>query len=506
MPGQMNRFLRNVSSNYAVAAVHAVLVLLVTPVVVRGLGLEHYAVWIIVQTLGYFLGFLDFGLSDAQVRQHARLAARGERTALGRLHGTVLTLFAGAGLLAVLLAAVIAALPSAALLDIPDTARDSYALIVLLVGLATAAAFIDVGFDGIFEGQQRYDLMNLVNVAATVLDAVLVVGALWLGYGLVALATIKVATTLLAAVAKAMLVRRWFPASFPVPGFDRQAWRSVRGYTFWNSLNELATEGTAHLDKLLIPMLLASALVTPYALICMVAAVIFVLAEPITDTFLPIASHRHSREDSAGLAVLLLRGTRLVMTATVPAAVVVLFFGLAFLDLWIGEEFTQVSPLLLWFTALNFLFSAFLWTTLIVLMGAGLIRQVFRFTVMEVLLALGLILVLTPAFGLPGLALATLLANLWSGIFWLVPAACRVAGMTPRKLLDQALARPLLAALPAGLLALGLVQWLSLDGWLALLGAAAATGLVGLATLLAFSVTRWERLRYLAVLRGLAGR
>lgn len=502
----MNRFLRNVSSNYAVAAVHGVLLLLVTPIVVRGLGLEHYAVWIIIQTIGYFLGFLDFGLTDAQVRQHARLSARGERQALGRLHGTVLTLFAGAGLLAVLLAAAIAALPSAALLDIPATALDSYALLLLLVGLATAAAFIDVGFDGIFEGHQRYDLKNLVNAVGAVLDAVLVVAALWHGYGLVALATIKVVTTLLGAAAKAVLIRRRFPASFPVAGFDREAWRSVRGYTFWNSLNELASEGTAHLDKLLIPVLLASALVTPYTLVCMVAAVIFVLAEPITDTFLPIASHRHSREDSVGLAVLLVRGTRLVMTATLPTAVVVLFFGDAFLDLWVGEEFTDVSPLLLWFTAASFLFSAFLWTTLIVLMGAGLIRQVFRFTVMEVLLALGLILVLAPSFGLPGLALATLIANVWSGIFWLVPAACRVAGMEPASLLRQTLIRPLLAVLPACALAVAFVHWQSLDGWLGLIGASAATGAVGLAALLAFSVTRWERLRYLAILRQVLGR
>lgn len=501
----MNRLFRNISSNYAAAGVHAVLVLLVTPVVVGRLGLEHYAVWIVVQTIGYFLGFLDLGLSDAQVRQHARLAARGDHQAVARLHGTVLTLFAGAGLLVVLLAAAIAALPTAALLDIPASARDSYGLVVLLVGLASAAAFLDVGFDGLFEGHQRYDLMNLVNLVVAVVEALLVVGLLWLGYGLVALATLKVITTLLAVTGKSLLARRFFPASFPVPGFDRGAWRSVRGYTFWNSLNELATEGTAHLDKLLIPMLLASALVTPYSLICMVAALVFALAEPITSTFLPIASHRHSREDRIGMAVLLLRGTRLVMTATVPAAVVVLFFGHAFLDLWVGKEFTQVAMAVLWFTVANFLFSTFLWTSLNLLMGAGRMRRVFELSVMEVLLALGLVLVLTPALGLTGLALAGLLANVWAGLAWFVPEACRLAGTARGDFVARALLRPLLASLPACLVAFALLQWLSLDGWLQLLGAVAATGLSGLLALLALSNTRWERLRYFAVLRGLWG-
>jgi O-antigen/teichoic acid export membrane protein len=161
----MSRFLRNVSSNYAVAAVHAALLLAVTPFVVDRLGASHYAVWIIVQTIGYFLGFLDLGLADAQVRQHARLAARGASRDLPRLHGTVLTVLAGAGLVAILLAAGIALLPSAALLDIPGTARDHYAALLLLVGVAAAAAMLDTGFDGIFEGHQRYDLMNLVNLA-----------------------------------------------------------------------------------------------------------------------------------------------------------------------------------------------------------------------------------------------------------------------------------------------------------------------------------------------------
>jgi O-antigen/teichoic acid export membrane protein len=400
------------------------------------------------------------------------------------------------------LAAAIGLAPSAQLLDVPDSALDGYAVVLLLVGLATAASMVDTGLDGIFEGHQRYDLMNLVDLAVALLDAALVVTLLWLGHGLVALAGARVATTLLGAGAKLLLIRRVFPGSFPAAGFDTAAWRSIRGYTFWNSLNELATEGTAHLDKLLIPVLLASALVTPYALACMVAAVIFALAQPITDTFLPIAAHRHGRGDHAGLGVLLERGTRLVMTATVPAAVVVMFFGHGFLDLWIGAEARGIERSVLWLTAGSFLFSTFLWTPLHVLMGAGRIRRVFQFSVVEVLFAVALILVLTPPLGLPGLALAGLVANVATGLAWFVPEACRLARVDTLGFLARALLRPLLAAAPACLLAGVLVVGLRPAGaWL--LAAAVVTALVALGTALAFSATRRDRLRYLAVARGL---
>ncbi len=501
------RFLRNVSSNYAVTAVDALVFILLTPFIVHHLGIELYAVWVIMQTIAYYLDFLDVGLPDAQVRQHAILVARNDPDGVAKLQGTVFVLYLAAGAAAMLAAAGLVAMPTREWLDIPASADAAFAPVLLLFGLAASLAFLEGGLDNVFEGYQRFDVMNAVHVVFQVLSALATVIVLDLGFGLVALALIKCVDTALGAIVKLLLVRRLFPPEArPGLGFDRESWQSIKSYSLWNSLNDFMTEGTAQFDKIFIPVLLSSVLVTPYSLVVALAAAIFLLAEPITDTFLPIAAERHDKNDRHGLTAFLTRGTKLVTLATLPVTIVVAVFGTSILDLWVGGEYTDVPVPVLWFTAANFFFSTYLWTALSLLMAAGELKRIFWMSVFEVALVLLLILALVPRLGLPGLALAGLIANVLTGAGLFIPAACRCTLLAPGPFIGRTLVPLCLAALPG----LGFAVWLEVrfapSTWVGTLSAGAMTVAVALTSLLMFGTTRRERRRYFVTVRRLAGR
>jgi O-antigen/teichoic acid export membrane protein len=494
--------LRNVSSNYLAAIVHGLIIILLTPFVVHELGTPLYAVWVIVQTIGYYLGFLDLGVVDAQVQRHSVLAARNQSASLGELHGTVLVLFLGAGIVACVLATVVSVLPSAALLDIPPDARDLYAWVLRLIGLAVLLSFVEAAANGIFEGHQRYDLMNAVGIVVAVLGAIASFAVLYAGYGLLGLAVVRVAESALGAAGKWLTVRRVFPpSSFPKLGFDRASWRSIRSFSLWNSLNDIVTEGTAQLDKLLIPILLASALVTPYSLIVTVAALVFVVAEPITETLLPLAASRHGKGDTVSLGVVLERGSKLVNTVTLPTTIVLLCFGTAILDLWIGAEYTNADPRVLWFTVLSFFLSTYFWSALAVLMGSGLVKRIFWTSVLEVAIVLALILALTPRLGLAGLALAGLIGNALIGFAYFVAGACALARLKLAPYLWRTMGRPVIGGLPALIVGIWLAGNVDLDGWIGAAACVAATGLCGVVGVAWTTMSRWERARYAAAVR-----
>ncbi len=499
------QFLKNVASNYVVTGVRAVIFILLTPFVVHRLGLEHYAVWVIVQTLGFYLGFFDAGLPDAQVRQHAALLARRDHAGLSQLLGTVAVLYLGAGGLALLATAGILYAPTAELFDIPASAGAVYGPVVFLVGITAAFSFVKVGADGVLEGYQRYDIGNAIELVHEILAALAVVSLLATGHGIVALAAVTCAVTASSAATKIVVVRRLFaPAAAARLGFDRESFGTIRSFSLWNSLNEFMTEGTANFDKLLIPILLTSALVTPYSLIMALAAAIFLLAEPITDTFLPISSARHAARDERALTALLMRGTKLVTVATLPLTIVIVFFGKSILDIWVGEEYTNVSISVLWFSAANFFFSTYLWTALNVLLGAGEMRRIFMISVFEVALVLVLILSLVPLFGLPGLALGGLLANVVTGLFLFIPAACRHTALRPAGFVARSLVPALLAAVPGYLVAFAFARWMNPQTFFELVLAAGVTAIASLLALLQFAATRWERARYLVTFKRLA--
>lgn len=499
--------LRNISSNYLKVAADGIIVVLLTPYVVGELGAAQYAVWIIVQTIGYYLGFFDLGIGDAQVQRHSVLQMRGATDALGRLHGTVLVILIGAGSLAVAVASLLAVLPLAEVFDIPLEWRNDYRLVLPLVGLAILTTFVEAALGGLYESYQRFDLMNTIDVSLAVLEAIATVGVLYFGYGLVGLAMVVVIGSAVAAAVKAVVAWRTFPAyALPRPVFDAESWRAIRSFSLWNCLNDLVTEGTANLDKLLIPILLTSALVTPYSFVAMIAALVFLAAEPITETFFPIASRRHGGNDRVALGVLLSRGSRLVQLTTLPTLIVLLVFGQSILDLWIGDEVDAVEPEVLWFTVISAYFSTYLWTSLSVLAGSGEVRRVFWVSVLEVGGGLILLLTLVPSYGLTGFALAGLVANVVTGLVFFVPSASRRAGVPFVPLVLRTLVVPVAAAAPGLALGVWLAQWLRPESLLATAVCVALTGGVTLGSLLVLVTSRWERARYFAVIRRIVRR
>ena len=492
-----SQFLRNVTSNYVVTGVDAVVFILLTPFVVHSLGIELYAVWVILQTLGNYLDFFDLGVPDAQIRWHARLHRKGDSEGLARLQGTVFVLYLVAGALAILTSIAIAILPTQQWLDVPKSASEDFVVVLLLVGLTAAFSFLETGFDGIFEGYQRYDLANAIHLVSAIVSAVLVVAALAGGFGIVALAVIACLDAAFSAAAKLIVAKRIFPPqSAPRLKFDRPTWQAIKSFSLWNCLDEFLTEGTAQFDRLLIPILLASALLTPYSLVVALAAAIFLLAEPITDTFLPIAASRHQDRNPQVMTTFLLRGTKLVTIATLPATFVVLFFGQPILNLWIGEAYTILHPSVLWFTATNFFFSTYLWTSLNVLMGAGDMKRLFRLSVVEIALVLALILLLVPKLALPGLALAGMIANIVTGLFLFIPAACKFTTLRPIEFVSRSLLPLMAASIPGLLTAWFLSHWLAPTTWAMTLVAIISTGVVTLGSLLLLGTTPRERARY----------
>src|SRR6185312_8704654 len=102
-PSRLRRWLYNVGSSYADLITGGIVFFVLTPILVRKLGLEAYGVWIVSQTITFYLAFFDLGLDSAQVRFHANLIARGRLAALRELISTCTVILLAVGALATLL-------------------------------------------------------------------------------------------------------------------------------------------------------------------------------------------------------------------------------------------------------------------------------------------------------------------------------------------------------------------------------------------------------------------
>ena len=506
----MTRFARigrNVSLNYAGALIGGTVFVLLTPFVVRELGEVGFGIWVLIHTIVFYLNFLELGFDAALVKYVAEYSAAGRDDDVQAVVNTSLGSFVAAGVLALLASCAIALFLVPAAFEVPDDMVRVMQICLLILGIELLFSFPGSVFDGILEGRQRYDILNYTGIAFTLAGAAGTVLVLLGGFGLVGLALMELGLSLLGIVIDWLIVRRLLPRlSFHPGAWSAAAWRKIRGFSLWSSLTDLLTEGSAHLDKLLIPVVLSVSLLTPYALICSVAALIFIAVEPLSEVFFPMAAELDGRADRKALRRLLVQGTKLVLAISLPVAIAVFFFGRQIIGLWIGAEYFDVSILVLHFVVLNFLMSAFLWTSLAVLSGLGLVRRIFVFSVLELVLVVGLIVLTVPRFGLTGLAASSMAANVLIGFALFIPAACRATGLPLWRLLSSGLARPLLPAVPSAWLAHTLLDSAPPDTWLALgMDCIAVVAVYGAGFLL-LSLSAGERAFYFERIRELLRR
>ncbi|MGH2357145.1 MAG: lipopolysaccharide biosynthesis protein, partial [Candidatus Limnocylindria bacterium] len=440
---------RNISWNYVEAGTSLVVYFLLTPVVVGHLGEVGYGIWVLLRAILFYLRFLDLGFYNALVKYIAEYAERRDWPTVNGLIGTTTSVLALAGVAALALSGVVAWLVVPNAFNVPPERIPELQLATVLLGIDLLLAFPGSVLGAIFEGRQRFDVLSGVSMAATILGALATVAGLELGYGIVALVCIEIAGTLLTAFLFALFLRRLFPAIRiglgPIGGPHL---RHIRGYSTWTSLNEILAEGGAEVEKLLIPVILSVSLLTPYTLICAVAAVIFLAIEPLTAAFFPLSSAYDAGDDQARLRKLLLRGTKLVMAISLPLAVAVAAYGEDFILAWIGEEHVDLPANVLPLVVASFSVTAFILTGTTILLALAKVKEVFWMGVAELVLAVTLVLIAVPRLGLPGLAGGLMVANMVITFICIVPYVCRLLGQSPADFLGQSLVRPLLAALP----------------------------------------------------------
>jgi O-antigen/teichoic acid export membrane protein len=500
--GSVRRWVRNVSTGYADTLVGGLVFLILTPILVQKLGTAAYALWVLGHTVTFYLAFLDLGFGNAQVRYHARFAAQG-RT--GELRSTIVTsctslLFAGA--IAAAIGAGIAFGVPGGWLDVEPSHVEDFRLVVLLLAVEMPIAFAAAGVENIYEGANRFDLRNLRSIVLRILTAAAEAAAVFQGAGVVELVAIELIAACVRLLVDMLFTARLLPGWWHGKAqFTGRLWRRLRNFAVWTSADEALTEGGAQIDHLVIVALFPLALLTPYSLCTGIAAVLLMAVEPVVETFFPLASGMRDRRAGSNLSRLLLMGSKVATAIAAPIAIFLAFFGHRVIELWVPEAAADVPAGLMPMIVLDYATSMYLWTATILLVAIGRTRLAVYLTVAELLLGVLLMFVLSPFFGLVGLALASFIANVVVGLGFQIPIAARAVGVPLSSLVGSTIGRVGAALVPAVVAAIALRSTVEEGGWAMLATAAAVIVALYSVSLLLIGTGREERALYLQLLR-----
>src|SRR5664279_997482 len=207
-----SRFFAGVLWNWGGVALNIAIGLLLSPYIIRKLGPELYGIWVLVFSLVDYLWFFDLGFNTSVTQFVAKHRARNEPDEINRVINTGLLYFCCVAVLFGL-STLLIAWRGVDLFKIADPVnRETFRVVILIVGLGWALNFPLHFFSSCLDAFQRYDHLTRTLVAQLLIRSVGIALLLYFGFGLKELGVIVVVGQTVGNLLAYLAFRSIFPA------------------------------------------------------------------------------------------------------------------------------------------------------------------------------------------------------------------------------------------------------------------------------------------------------
>ncbi len=215
------------------------------------------------------------------------------------------------------------------------------------VAFALPVVMVAGSFSGVLEAQQRFDLVNAVNVPLGILTFLLPVFGLIIGFGLPGIVFLIFVARIGALCAFVYISFRLMPALKRFY-FSRDLLPRLFAYGGWIAVgNNIMNPILLGLDRLLIGSLMSMRYVAYYSAPYEVVARMGVVPGSLATTLFPAFSALEGVKDRRRMGVLFARSVKYVLLGLGPIVVVIGVFAHEILQIWLGSEFARESSFVL---------------------------------------------------------------------------------------------------------------------------------------------------------------
>jgi O-antigen/teichoic acid export membrane protein len=438
---------RNLLASWTTHAVTLLTGVFLMPFVLGAVGNEAYGTWIFLNSCTGYCGLLYLGFGETICRYVATYYTRRDWERLNQVVSIVFVAYVALGSV-VLAIAGLAAWAAPHSRDWGSHTVAEIRLVIVLLGVNFFASMVGSVFGGVLMGAQRFDLERGMGTAAAIARLSLTLVFLRAEWGLVWLAVISCAVTLLEVLGHLVLAFRQVPTlSVHWRHFNRPMLRECFSFSSYAFLDLVAMQLLRVTDTVLIGVVLGPAATVTYFIALRLCQFIGQPIQHIGRVFMPRAGELHANAERARLHELVSKGIGLSFLLTMGFFIGAGFFGRALVATWVGPGYDESHILLLVLLGSQIV-SVPAAVLRSVLFGMGQVRVPALIYLGEALANVALSLVLIRPFGLLGVALGTAVPVMVLELGMLLPFALRTLGFSLDGLFRNALG-PQLAPLTA---------------------------------------------------------
>jgi O-antigen/teichoic acid export membrane protein len=339
---------RNLLAGLANSIWSAFVGLAVVPFYLKYLGVEAYGLIGFFVTTQALLQLLDMGMAPTINREVARCSAAGDLKEAGRLLHTLAVVYWCVAVAIAVLILALAPFITEYWLQPKQISVETITHAVMLMGLVVACRWPIGLYQGVLIGAQRLTVPSAINMTMVTIGSIGAITVLafvsptieaffiWQAcVGLVYALTMRFAAW--------HIIGKAEKKSFEIEKLKR-VWRFSAGMSGIGLTSLIFTQ----MDKVILSKMLSLGEFGNYMLATVVVSGLYVLITPVFNLVYPLFSALVATDDTAKLADLYRMGTRLLVSAIFPIAMVIVVFGYELVLVWTSNPAiaSSVAPII----------------------------------------------------------------------------------------------------------------------------------------------------------------
>lgn len=343
-----NKLKVGVAVSYLAAGISVIVSLIYTPFMLRMLGKSEYGTYQLIYAVAGYLSLLSFGFGSAYIKFYSAYIDENREKSIAKLNGMFLTVFSVLAVVCCIVGFILVFNMGGFFKKL--TAQEAHTAQILLSFLVVnvALTFLNSVFDSYIIAHEDFLFQKVTYLIKTVLNPILTVPFLLLGFKSVVLVVITTLLTAISLLINYVYCVKKLKMRFSFTGFDTSLLKKIAVFSSFIFLNIVTDQINWNLDRFLLGVYRSSAEIAVYGVAAQLNTYYMSCSSIVSSVFIPRVNRIAVQKDAdKGLNDIFIKVGRIQFMILALICSGFIFFGKTFIRLWAGSGYEQAFPIAL---------------------------------------------------------------------------------------------------------------------------------------------------------------
>lgn len=400
--------IRNTLYNLCGYGIPLLVAVFTIPAIITGLGTERFGILTLAWVLIGYLGLFDMGFGRALTQLVAEKLGSNQTHEIPALIWTAVCVMGMFGLAVAAVACVVLPWVARDLLKISSVLAKEAETAFFFLALFVPIIITSVGFRGILDAYQRFDLTNAIRIPLGLFTFIAPLLVMPFSVNLILIIVVLMAGRLIAMLVQLSFCLRMIPNLREKIRFEPSIIGKLLKFGGWMTVTNIINPLLMYLDRFFIGAMISLAAVAYYATPSEVITKLLLISGSLMGVLFPAFSSTFENNQPKTVS-LFSRGLHYIYLVMFPLVMVILTLAEEGLTFWLGLAFAEQSQLILKLMAVAIFFISLGQVPYSLIQGAGRPDITAKLHLIELPLYLVLLWLLIRYFGINGAAFAWML-------------------------------------------------------------------------------------------------